>query len=301
MRYAWRAVCADVLRHRLPGSEPGVELSLLEWRGEGPPALFHHANGFCGALWAPVVEPLLPRLHAFALDARGHGASSKPAGDDAYAWERLAADLVCAAEFVCERTGQPAIDLGVGHSFGGTLTMTAAAERPGLYCRALLIDPVILPPLDTPERAARNRGNPMAERARKRRHRWQDRAEARAFFAGKPLFADWTARALEIYTDEGLVDADGGVELACPGRVEGAVFAGATDFDPYDYAGRADLPLRIERATHGDFPRESYERLVERLPHGELGEITGGHLVVMERPEDVARSISTWLDRSSAP
>ena len=84
-------------------------------------------------------------------------------------------------------------------------------------------------------------------------------------------------------------------------RADRAVFAGATGFDPYAYAARADLPVRIERATHGDFPRESYERLVERLPRGELGEITGGHLVVMERPQDVVRSIVTWLDRSSAP
>jgi pimeloyl-ACP methyl ester carboxylesterase len=285
-------VLSDVLRHRAPGSEPGIELALIEWPGSGPPALLHHANGFCAALWAPVAEQLAAHFRVFAVDARGHGDSSKPLGDEAYAWTALARDLGWAADWVLERTGARSIGLGVGHSFGGTLTMTAAAARDGLYERALLVDPVILPPMGSPAREQRGAGeNPMVERARKRRHHWDSRAEARSFFADKPLFESWTARALGIYVDETLAETADGVELKCPGRVEAAIFGGSRFFDPYAFAPKADLPLRIARATEGDFSRDSYRELVDRLPRGELTDIEGGHLVVMERPDAVARAI----------
>jgi len=257
----------------------------------------HHANGFCGALWAPVAERLAQRFRVFAIDARGHGDSSKPEGDAAYAWPRLAADLGVAADWVLERTGAGTIGLGVGHSFGGTLTMAAAAARQGRYARALLIDPVILP------RALQSEGKtrpvaepPMAERARRRRHRWPSRTEARAFFAEKALFADWTRRAMDLYAAEGLADREQGVELKCPGRVEGAIFAGGDTLDPFAVAARAELPLRILRATRGDFPREVFHDLVTRLPSGELADIDGGHLVVMERPDAVTEALLAFAD-----
>jgi pimeloyl-ACP methyl ester carboxylesterase len=286
-----RPVLRDVLRHRVPGCEPGVELALIEWPGAGPPALLHHANGFCAALWAPVAELLAAHFRVFAVDARGPGDSSRPAGDEAYRWRTMARDLGCAADRVLARTGADAIALGVGHSFGGTLTMAAAAGRPGRYQRAILIDPVILPRAALAQQRARQVENPMADRARKRRHQWASRDEARRFFADKPLFADWPDRAIGIYVDEALADVADGVELKCPGRVEAAIFAGGGDFDPYAVAEKAHLPIRVARATRGDFTRAAYDELVAHLPEGDLVEIEGGHLVVMERPEVVSRAI----------
>ena len=283
---------SNVVRHRIPASDPGVELALIEWPGDGPPALFHHANGFGAALWAPVVEHLGARFRVFALDARGHGRSSKPEGDASYAWKTLALDIGVAADWVIDQCGSDALELGVGHSFGGTLTMAAAAARAGRYRRALLVDPVILPPGVSDSLPAGE--SPMVMRARRRRHHWDSREAAREFFAEKPLFADWTGRALDVYVAEGLVDSDDGVELACPGRAEAAIFAGAAAFDPYAIAEKADLPVRLLRATRGDFPREAYRAIVDRLPDGELGEIEGGHLVVMERPEAVADAILAY-------
>lgn len=282
------------LRHRIPGARSGIELALLEWPGTGPPALLHHANGFCAALWAPVAERLTDRFRVFAVDARGHGDSSKPDAENAYAWPELAADLGATADWVLQETGAQTLALGAGHSFGGTLTMMAAAARPGRYARALLIEPVILPRPESLAHEAATGENPMAVRARKRRHHWPSRAAARGFFADKPLFANWTPRALDLYAQEGLADAAQGVELKCPGRVEGAIFGGARTFDPRAVAEKARLPVRVLRATQGDFPPEVFQDLVGRLPDGELDEIEGSHLVVMERPEAVAEALLAY-------
>ncbi|MEZ4215827.1 MAG: alpha/beta hydrolase [Myxococcota bacterium] len=282
---------ASIRRHRFRGAEPDVEIAAIEWPGDGPPALLHHANGFCAAMWAPVAERLARHFRVFAVDARGHGDSSAPAREGAYAWAAMARDLGAVARAVRDLAGAPRIALGVGHSFGGTLTMTAASAEAGLYARAILIDPVILPRLTRAQRAAAAE-NPMAERARKRRHAWPSADEALGFFADKPLFADFTPRALRLYVEQALrADASGEVRLKCEGRVEGAIFAGSVDFDPLAVAARADLPLRVLRATRGDFTRAAYEELVATLPRGELGDIEGGHLVPMEQPERVADAI----------
>ena len=53
----------------------GVELELRELGGDGPPVLFAHGLGFNGAVWEPVAHAL-PHHTAFALDLRGHGAST---------------------------------------------------------------------------------------------------------------------------------------------------------------------------------------------------------------------------------
>jgi len=280
-----------IVRHRFAGAEPDVEIAAIEWPGDGPLALLHHANGFCAAMWSPVAERLARHFRVFAVDARGHGDSSAPEREGAYAWDAMARDLASVAHAVCELAGAPRIELGVGHSFGGTLTLAAAAAHRGLYARAILIDPVILPPSFRDARA-RAGENPMAERARKRRHTFATRDEALAYFADKPLFASFTERALRLYVEEGLrANAAGEVELKCAGRVEGAIFGGSVGFDPFERAARAKLPLRVLRATRGDFTREAYAALVEALPEGELGEIEGGHLVPMEQPDATADAI----------
>src|SRR5271169_1732321 len=95
--------------------ERGVTLAALDWGGRGPLALLHHANGFCKGVWAQVAEALRERWHVIALDARGHGDSSKPNDPDAYAWDYFAEDLVAVAERLVTEAGGRPIALGIGH------------------------------------------------------------------------------------------------------------------------------------------------------------------------------------------
>ena len=39
----------------------GVEIAALDWRGDGPLMLLHHANGFCKGVWALVADALRHR------------------------------------------------------------------------------------------------------------------------------------------------------------------------------------------------------------------------------------------------
>ena len=121
--------------------ERGLELAALDWGGEGPLALLHHANGFCAATWALVADALRPDYRVVAIDARGHGASSKPEGTASYHWRHLLDDLLAVSRTLVDEAGAP-VALAIGNSFGGTLSACAAALRPALFGRVVMLDPV---------------------------------------------------------------------------------------------------------------------------------------------------------------
>jgi pimeloyl-ACP methyl ester carboxylesterase len=289
-----------VKRRRVALPARGVELALLDWGGDRPLALLHHANGFCAATWAPVAEALRARFRVIAFDARGHGASSKPPPGDAYHWAEFGRDLAALADALAPETGPVA--LGVGHSFGGLATLLAAAWRPERFGRIALLDPVILPSAAyTPEAVRASRGNAMAEGARRRRHVFPDRAAALAQWRSRATFAAWDPRALALYAEGGLAPrVDGSVELCCAGEVEAAIYERGGSVDPFAEAPKLRGPVLVLWARRGDFSRAVYEALVARLADADLREIDTGHFVPMEAPALVARELLAFSARPGA-
>jgi len=283
----------DVKRGRIALPESGIEIATLDFGGSGPLALLHHANGFCAAVWEPVARALTRHYRVIAMDARGHGRSSKPKDRAAYRWEWFGRDARGVAEALLHEHGARSIALGLGHSFGGTALLTASSERPALFERLVLVDP-IAPPLLSPELEARRReyGNALVEGARKRRAVWPSREAAREKWAGKELFESWDPRVLDLYVAEGLLDRpDGQVELACSPETEATIFDSAGELDVMQRAGGVQVPALVLWARAGNFSYAHYEALVARMPRGVLRVADAGHLVPMEQPELVVREV----------
>jgi pimeloyl-ACP methyl ester carboxylesterase len=271
----------------LPG-EHGVEIAALDWGGDGPLVLLHHANGFCKGVWALVADALRARWHVVAIDARGHGDSSKPEGADAYAWDHFAEDLAAVADSLAARHGRP-IGLGIGNSFGGTSMIGAAARRPELFERLLLVDPVIpLPPDPSLNAGHRPHMRRLVDGARRRRMHWPSRAAARAWCAERALFSGWLPEAIELYLLDGMRErADGSLELKCPGAIEAAVFAAERRLDLFSLARRVQIPTRFLWAAHGQFSLALYETVAASMRAAHVEPVNSGHLVPMEHPEIV--------------
>jgi pimeloyl-ACP methyl ester carboxylesterase len=291
-----RALLAAATPRRLALAERGVEIALLDFGGPGPLALAHHANGFCKGMWAEVASALGGALRVVAMDARGHGDSSRPEGPRAFAWREYALDLAAVAERLVALSGRPLV-LGIGHSFGGTSLLGAAAARPALFERLLLVDPVTPPPLAerSPERA--QHVNEMADAARRRRSDWPSRAEARAWFAERSLFADFTPGALDLYVLDGLRQrSDGSVELKCPGAVEAAVFEQGEALDLDAWTVGLEAPALWLWAARGNFSRARYEALAASMARARVAPAASGHLIPMEHPEQVAEAARRLLE-----
>lgn len=276
------------VRRRKLALASGVEIALLDWGGDGPLALLHHANGFCGGVWGLVAEPLSRHFRVVAVDARGHGDSSKPPpGPDTYCWQAFADDVAGVAQRLAAEHADGRIALGLGHSFGGTSILMAAAQHPELFARCLLVDPVLISPQLAPRDPGRSEvGSSLIEGARNRRTVWPDRATAREKWRGKPMFAHWDPRALELYLAFGMRDLpDGGVELKCSGAVEAAVFEASHGGDPLAWAPAVRARTRILCAARGNFPRPVYESIAAAMSDADVRDIDAGHLAVMERPD----------------
>ena len=69
---AARRLLASATPRTLALPERDIEIALLDWGGDGPPALLHHANGFCAGLWGGVADRLRSHFRLIAMDARGH-------------------------------------------------------------------------------------------------------------------------------------------------------------------------------------------------------------------------------------
>lgn len=282
----------------MAGSDPGVRIALLQWGDEGPVVLAHHANGFCAGQWSEVAEALAPRFRVVAMDARGHGDSSKPEDPAAYAWDRFVADWVAIAEQVAREAPDGRIALAMGHSFGGTALCMAAAERPALFDALLMLDPVIVD-ADFAARTGNAAGEHPAEKSARRRSVWPSRAEAVALWAERAFFADWTPRARELYAEWGLAERpDGQVGLKCPPEVEAAIFLG-TPLDPLEVADRITAESLFVHAGRGHFDLETYRRIAARMPRGRVETADVGHLMLMEDPDVVVAAALRMLDQGS--
>ncbi len=285
---------------RIELPERGLEIALIDWGGEGPPALLHHANGFCKGVLGLLIPELRKHFRVFAMDARGHGDSSRPEGTDAYQWDEFALDAVAVAERLTLERGAP-LALARGHSFGGTALLGAASRRPELFHRLVLVDPVTPPRAGAapPERLEHTAD--LADRAERRRMGWPNRAEARAWWAERPLFAEWSEVAIDLYALDGLRErADGFVELKCSGAVEAAVYQNGANVDlPAIVAGMATPTLWLW-ASEGNFPIEDYRSLAGAMKDARIESLDAGHLVPMEHPELVIDAVLRFVGGARA-
>ncbi|PHX61231.1 MAG: hypothetical protein CK552_01815 [Actinobacteria bacterium] len=129
----------------------GAELTLRLWRTSSAfeiPVLLLHGLSQQGQFWAPVVNRLSAGTVA-ALDQRGHGGSDVPL-DFEFTIPRCALDV---AE-ICAALGWGQVIL-VGHSWGASVAISAAAEFPELIRAIALIDGGLWGPADLAESIGR--------------------------------------------------------------------------------------------------------------------------------------------------
>jgi len=270
----------------------GIRLHYLEWSSEGPPVVLLHATGFLARLWEPIAVQMSTRFHVFALDARGHGDSDKPAPAGSYGWEGLATDLMGFLDTL-SLVGVPII----GHSSGAAGAARLAATRPDYVSAAVLIEPTVFPPM--PVEGSDERKEQLASGAAKRRMVWDSREELMTAYRQRRAFAGWRKDVLRLFAEHGTFEReDGRFELKCPGEIEAELYRNSLSPDTWDLLPRVRCPTLVIRGENTE-PLLALvaEGVTRRIPGARLATIAGGsHFVPMERPEAIAVEALAFLE-----
>ena len=153
-------------------------------------------------------------------DAVGHGDSD--VGPGFQSWQQSADD----ASTILKNKHPDKTDLiGMGHSFGGILTLQMAAKNQGMFKKVILLDPILMPQQLLDMQLDMKTPNPMSAKALSRRNSWQNRQEAKEYFLSKSIYKTWTAESIECFLDYALeVLEDGTLTLKCPPSIEASIF-----------------------------------------------------------------------------
>lgn len=291
--------------HLIPWSYPTVEgFTLRGWRS--PPSgkpLLHvlHGNGFCALVYRPMLLTLSERFDLWLSDVQGHGESDH--GGAFCGWNRSAELALEAFEAGRAVYGQVP-RYALGHSFGGVLTALVLAQRPALFERAVLLDPVLfsrrmVATFWVARRLGLHRRHGLARKAAGRRSQWPDRQTARAALQGRGIFKGWTPQALEAYLEHALMACPEGVQLRCRPAREAEIFSSMPKH-LWPSLKRIAVPTLILHGK-GSYPfvgpsaraAASSNRMVTQR------QVSGGHCFMQEEPGLAAERVIAFLNAAS--
>ncbi|WP_313740001.1 alpha/beta hydrolase [Pseudomonas sp.] len=291
--------------HLIPWSYPTVEgFTLRGWRSppSGKPLLHMlHGNGFCALVYRPMLFALSERFDLWLSDVQGHGESDH--GGVFRGWNRSAELALEAFEAGRAVYGQVP-RYAVGHSFGGVLTALILAQRPALFERAVLLDPVLfsrrmIATFWVARRLGLHRRHGLARKAAGRRSQWPDRQTARAALQGRGIFKGWTPQALEAYLEHALMACPQGVQLRCRPAREAEIFS-SMPRRLWPSLKRIAVPTLI---LHGDgsypFVGPSVRRAASFNRMLAQQQVSGGHCFMQEAPDIAAERVIAFLSAGS--
>ena len=263
----------------------GVDLHYLEWHQEaaaGPAVLLLHGLGSNASFWARTAAHLGWR-RLIALDQRAHGPSAAPA--DGYQPEELAADAAALVE---------SLDLSrvvvAGHSWGASIGLQLAADRPELVAGLAIVDGPIRPWTDAGiswEDAEKFMQPPLPVYAD------LDSAVAER----KALLKDHWADDLVEFVQAGLVREGAGLRLPLTAPIRLQILR-SMFFQPYDVQwAQVRAPVLLALANGGgestftEYKQKSAKLVGEQVPTSVTHWFESGHDIPIERPEEVAAEI----------
>ena len=254
-----------------------MTLAVHEWGEPGAPRVvcLHGVTGH-GRHFARLAERLAPQFHVLAPDLLGHGDSRR---EPPWALDAQVEEVVAAV------SQEPAV--WIGHSFGARVAVEAAARKPGLATKLILLDPAISLP---PQVALFAAENTRAERAY-------------ASFA-EGIERRYDESSLHS-TDRAELESELATHLVCSEDglwryryCQPAVIAAYSDMaSPPPPFASLRIPTLLVLGAHSYL---SYGHLLDdhRAALGDLLEVVtvaGGHTILLDAFEETATAIESFL------
>lgn len=254
------------------------------------PLVFAHANGFTGASYRTLLEPLAERYSLHPIERLAHDPEF-PVGRN---WHALCDEYLAAIGSL------EAPIIAVGHSMGGVLSIMAAHKAPERFRAVVALDPPLLIGCDAwmlkfaKLAGFADRVTP-AGKTLKRRERWPNRDVMARSLRRRALFSRFTDMAMHDYvTGATRVDAQGTVRLVYAPQTEAAVFRHLPDHLTR-VLKQLRVPLSVVAGVDSDLLTPGRRRNLSRVGV-RLSGVPGGHMFPFEYPEEARAAIIEAID-----
>jgi pimeloyl-ACP methyl ester carboxylesterase len=264
-----------------------------DFGGGGPTIHFAHSNGYPPACFRKMMQHLIPHYQVLGMCQRPLWPGSHP--EELTSWQMLADDMIRFLEQV-----ELSQVIGIGHSSGAVATMYAALKRPDLFSCLVLIEPVFLPQeilqlLEAYPSAIHD--VPVIQQAKNRRDCWPTRQDAFDRFRAKPIFEAWSDEALWDYVIHAThADESNNIVLTYSREWEVRVYS-LVPSDIWELLPKLVHPVLAIRGAKTDalFPEswQSWQRIQPQATFVQFEQ--AGHMVPMERPQQLAKTILDFL------
>lgn len=262
--------------------------------------VFSHANSFTASTYNVLFKELRSRgFKVKALEKFGHDPRYPVTNN----WPHLVQQLLDFTQAEVKKTGTPVIL--AGHSFGGFISLMAAARNPELARGVLLIDSPILggwraTTLGVIKSAQMVGSVSPGAVSRRRRYHWPDQAAALAYFESKKAFARWDPQVLQDYIAHGTHDETQAGEtrrtLSFDREVETAIYNTLPDnLDRLFKRHPLKCPVAFIGGTHSAEMKQVGMTMTENICKGRLMMLDGSHLFPMEKPQATAAAMEASI------
>lgn len=266
--------------------------------GSAAPVLhFVHGNGMSCRLYEAFLGSLHERFALFLHDSQGHGLSDKGSEtDQGFVGWNGSAERVAEIIHSQQQHGflkQRAL-IGLGHSFGGALTLLTSAKHPKLFQSLVLLDAMMFPPamakaMSFLSASGLGKHSTLAKQARARGAEWDNIEAAFQYFYKRGMLKTWHDDAVYSYLHHCLVGPQGGKQaLQCPPWLEASIFANAPR-KLWKALDSIQVPTQLFFGTETyDFLPPAAKLAAKRNPQIKAEAVKGSHFFMLENPACLA-------------
>ena len=295
-RMEWDSWQSEVGEGRTKGHINGYSKQV-----DGAEASIHflHGNGFAVKTYSHFLNKL-DGFNFILQDAAGHGESSP--GDHFIGWNASANRFL---HSLAEQKGlMESKMIGMGHSFGGGLTVLMNDQNPQLFDKMVLLDPAIFPPrllwiMRSIKFVGLRKHMTLAKRASRRRTQWESFAQVKANFFERGTFKGWEDECLEDYIHASIkCDEDGHYQLGCPPWMEAEIFS-TYPKGLWRAVKNISIPTYILQGKDTeDFFKEGNRLAAKLNPNIKVIELEGGHCFMQQNTTLAADAVMKVLKES---
>ena len=251
---------------------------------------FAHANGFPARSYSKLFSLLKNDYKVIFKEMYGHD----PRFPIKENWMESGQELI---EFIEQNANEPVI--GLGHSFGASITLNAALLRPDLFQGIILMDPVMMTGWKGKIISIFNKLNltqflSPGSKTKDRQASWKSMEDAESYFKSKTFFKSLDKDCFDDYLKHGLKIENNEVKLVFKVDKEVAIFGQIpTHFSNYNGKLRNMNGVILV----GETTNVSKPVFVNRLSNEQGFEVTqvkGGHMFPLQFPDLAAETIKKF-------